>query len=535
MKVLVADPIARDGIERLRAEAEVDIIVGQTLPSLLTCIPSYDALVVRSETKVTAEVIEAGKRLKVIGRAGVGVDNIDVNAATTHGILVVNSPGGNTIAAAEHTMALLLGLSRNVPQANACLRAGGWDRAKFTGVEVLGKTLGVIGLGRIGSEVARRAQCFQMEVIAYDPFLSPDGASKLGVKLVSLEELVRTSDYITLHVPLSSETHHLIGERELSAMKKGVRIINAARGGIVDEAALCSALKSGHVAGAALDVFETEPLPLDSPLRDLPNVIVTPHLGASTKEAQVNVAVEVAEEVLAALRGEPVRNAVNLPSVSREVLREIEPYLVLVEKMGRLLGYLAEGAVEKLEVLYSGEVAEKHTAFITLAALKGLLTPQLSEEVNLVSAPLIARRRGLSVSERKTASSEGFGSLITAVASTARGSHLVAGALFGTSEPRIVRVDEYRVDFEPFGHILIHWHDDRPGIIGAIGTILGRNGINIAGLNLGRKARGERAMAAVSVDDEVPAPVLQEIRNMDSIHDIKLVDLGAGFRAPVND
>lgn len=526
MRVLVADPIAREGIERLRAEAEVDVITGLALADLLSRLPDYDALVVRSETKVTAEVIDAGKRLKVIGRAGVGVDNIDVPAATARGILVVNSPGGNTIAAAEHAMALLLALSRNIPQANARLRAGGWDRSSFIGVEVLGKTLGIIGLGRIGSEVARRAQGFQMQVIAYDPYLSAEGAAKMGIRLVSLEELIRASDYITLHVPLSSETRHLIGERELSAMKKGVRIINAARGGIVDEAALCDAVKRGHVAGAALDVFETEPLPADSPLRDLPNVIVTPHLGASTKEAQISVAVEVAEEVLAALRGEPVRNAVNLPSVPKEVLREIEPYLALVEKMGRLLGHLVEGAVERLEVLYSGEVAEKHTALITLAVLKGLLTPQLSEEVNLVSAPLMAKRRGISVSERTTASAEGFGSLISAVATTARSSRYVSGALFGTSEPRIVRVDQYRVDFEPFGYMLIHWHDDRPGIIGAIGTILGRNGINIAGLYLGRQTRGGRAMAVVSVDDEVPPHVLQEIREMEAIHDIKLVDLG---------
>lgn len=532
MKVLVADPIAKEGIAKLQVEAAVDVVTGLAPGDLIKCIPEYDALVVRSETKVTAEVIEAGRNLKIIGRAGVGVDNIDVPAATARGIVVVNSPGGNTIAATEHAMALLLSLSRNIPQANSSLKEGKWNRSAFTGVQVMGKTLGVIGLGRIGGEVARRAQGFKMQVLAYDPFLSSEGATQQGVRLVTLDELIRTSDYITVHVPLVAETRHMIGERELAAMKKGVRIINAARGGIVDEVALCAAIKTGQVAGAALDVFETEPLPSDSPLLGLPSIVVTPHLGASTNEAQVNVAVEVAEGVLAALRGEYVQNAVNLPSVPKEVLRQIEPYVVLVDRIGRLLGNLVDGAIQKLEVTYSGEVAGTHTALITLSLLKGLLTPQMSGEINLVSAPLLAKRRGINVLEQTTPGAEGFGSLITARASTSTGSRLVAGTLFGELEPRIVRVDDYRVDFEPFGYNIIQWHEDKPGMIGKIGTILGRNNINIAGLHLGRKTRGGRAIVILSVDDRVPPPVLRDILDVGGIFDLRFVDLGFDLSHP---
>lgn len=549
-KVLVADPIAKEGIDRLRREVEVDVATGLSAPQLIERIGVYEGLIVRSETRVTADVIAAGKSLKVIGRAGVGVDNIDVEAATERGILVVNSPGGNTIAAAEHTIAMLLALSRNIAQANASLRSGRWERAGFIGVEVLNKTIGIIGLGRIGSEVARRAQGLMMKVVAYDPFLSADVAAKQGIEMLSLDELLARADYVTLHVPLTADTHHLIGARELALMKPGARLINVARGGIVDEGALCEALARGHLAGAALDVFETEPLSPDSPLLSLPNVVVTPHLGASTREAQVNVAIEVAEEMLLALRGEPVRNAVNLPSVAAEVLRQMTPHLVLVEKMGRLLGYLVDGAVAQLEVCYCGEVAAMNTALLTLAALKGLLTPQLSEQVNLVNAQAIAKRRGIKVYEERTNWAEGFASLITlriaahrleSPVTTARGvrsgmltdaasakssrSIAVSGTLFG-AEPRIVSIDGYRVDFEPFGYMLIDSHIDKPGMIGKIGTILGNRNINIAGMQVGRISRAGDAITVLSIDDPVPPDVLEQIRQVDGIRELKFVDLG---------
>lgn len=546
-RIFVADPIAREGIERLSAEAKVDVITGLTASQLIERIGEYDALVVRSETKVTADVIEAGRNLKVIGRAGVGVDNIDVEAATVRGILVVNSPGGNTIAAAEHTIAMVLVLSRNIAQANASLHAGRWDRSSFVGVEVLNKTIGIVGLGRIGSEVARRAQGLMMKVIAYDPFLSSEVARKQGIELLPLDEVLKRADYVTIHVPLSPETRHMIGARELSTMKPGARLINVARGGIVDESALCDALRSGHLAGAALDVFETEPLPSDSPLLAIPSVIVSPHLGASTREAQVNVAIEVADEILLALRGEAVRNAVNLPSVPQEVVRQMHPHLVLVEKMGRLLGCLTDGAAERLEVCYCGEVAEANTALLTLAALKGFLMPQLSEHVNLVNAQAIARRRGIKIYEEKTSSTEGFASLITlrlvAQAEGARrgdaarrsatgratfgraGSLSVSGTLFG-AEPRIVSIDGYRVDFEPFGYMLIDSHIDKPGMIGKIGTILGSHNINIAGMQVGRLTRAGEAVTVLSVDDPVPPEVLNQILQVDGIENLRFVDLG---------
>ncbi|MBI2954915.1 MAG: phosphoglycerate dehydrogenase [Chloroflexi bacterium] len=523
-RILVADPIAAEGIERLRAEAEVDVATGLSAGQLIERIDGYDALVVRSETKVTSAVVDAGRRLKVIGRSGVGVDNIDLDAATFRGILVVNSPGGNTVAAAEHTMALIMALSRNVVQANISLRAGKWDRSRFTGVEVLNKTLGVVGLGRIGGEVARRAQGLMMRVIAYDPFLSPETARKRGIELLPLDEVLRRADYVTVHVPLTADTHHLIGERELALMRRDARLINVARGGIVDEEALGAALKNGHLAGAALDVFEHEPLAADSPLLSLPNVIVTPHLGASTREAQVSVAVEVAEEILLALRGDAVRNAVNLPPMPQEVLRRMRPHLLLAEKLGRLAGYLADSAASRLELRYSGEVAETNTALLTRAAIKGFLMPQLSEHVNLVNAQAIAVRRGVAIHEEKTSSTEGFASLISMRVVTQSGSRAVAGTLFG-ADPRIVGIDGYRVDFEPFGYMLIDNHLDKPGMIGQIGTILGNHHINIAGLHLGRASRGGIAVTVLSVDDPVPTEVLNMVRQVDGIEDLRFVDL----------
>ncbi|MBI4318214.1 MAG: phosphoglycerate dehydrogenase [Chloroflexi bacterium] len=531
MKILVTDPIAKEGLDRLCCEAEVDVALGLSPIDLVARIGEYDALVVRSETKVAAPVIEAGNKLKVIGRAGVGVDNVDVETATSKGILVVNSPGGNTTAAAEHTIGLILALSRNIPQANAALHSGKWERSRFTGVEVLNKVIGIVGLGRVGTEVARRAQGLLMRVVAFDPFLSEEAAHKLGVEMLPLQDVLHRADYLTVHVPLTSETHHLLGSRELSLMKTGARLINAARGGIIDEGALFDALRSGHLAGAALDVFETEPLSATSPLLTVPNVIVTPHLGAATKEAQVNVAVDVAEDVLAALRGEIVRNAVNLPPVPREVLRQLEPYLILADKMGRLLGYLAGSAVDRLEVQYAGEVSEKNTALLTLAALQGLLAPQLTEPVNLVNAPAIARRRGILVSERRTSAAEGFASLISVEVGTRTGTRSVAGTLFGAGEPRIVRIDQYRVDFEPFGYMLIDSHVDKPGMIGKVGTILGSWHINIAGMQVGRKSPGGRAVTVLSIDDPIPSEVLDQLRAVDGIDDLKFVDLGNRHRA----
>ncbi|MDI6784864.1 MAG: phosphoglycerate dehydrogenase, partial [bacterium] len=505
MKILVSDPLSEQGLEILKQESDLEVEVKLKMPKeeLIACIGNYEALVVRSETKVTKEVIEAGKNLKLIGRAGVGLDNVDVEAASKRGIIVMNTPGGNTISTAEQTMSLLLALSRNIPQAVASLKAKRWDRKKYTGVEVYGKTLGILGLGRIGAEVAKRAQAFGMNVIANDPFIAPERAQQLGVELVKKSELIKRADYITVHAPLTAETKSLIGPEEFEYMKDGVRIINCARGGIVNEKALYENLKSGKVAGAALDVYEEEP-PLNSPLLELENCVTTPHLGASTEEAQVKVAVEIAHQVVDALKGRTVRNAINVPAIEPEVLALIRPYLTLAEKLGSLQAQLAEGRIQEVRVHYSGDVCKCNVAPITVAIVKGMLDPILNETVNYVNAPFLAKERGIKVIESKSSEAEDFATLIAVTIKTETKESTAVGALFGKNDPRIVRLDGFHVDAVPFGYMVILSNEDMPGIIGSVGVTLGKHKINIAGLTLGRKEKGGLAVTGLNVDEFVP-------------------------------
>lgn len=526
MKVLIADRLSEQGVEILRREQDIDVEVntGLSQEELVACITEYDALIVRSGTEVGSEVIQAADKLKVIGRAGVGVDNVDVRAATRRGILVVNTPGANTVSAAEHTMTLLLALSRNIAPASMSLKDRKWDRQKFIGVEVYNKILGIIGLGRIGTEVAKRALAFGMRVMAADPYISPDHAARLDIRLVDASEIIEKADYISVHIPLTRETHYLLSEKEFAAMKDGVRIINCARGGICDEEALYNAIVSGKVAGAALDVYEHEP-PLDSPLLGLDSVLTTPHLGASTEEAQINVAVEVAHQVVDALGGKPVRNAVNMPPVSPADAEEIRPYVELAEKLGSFQSQLIEGHVTEVHIDYSGEVIKHTTAIISIALQKGLMEPFFGEALSYVNAPLIARERGIKVVETKSSVVEDFANLISVTVKTDRGEKRVAGTVFGIGDARIVRMDDYHVDAVPCGHMLVICNHDKPGVMGALCTLLGRFNINIAAMSLGREQPGGEAVVILNVDSIVSREVMEQIRSLDNIWEAKLVSL----------
>ncbi len=523
MKVLVSDPISDRGIEILRNEFDVDIATGLGASELIKLIGDYDALIVRSETQVTREVINAGKKLKIIGRAGVGVDNIDVNTATEQGIIVVNAPEGNTISAAEHTIAMMMAMSRNIPQANASLKSKKWDRKKFMGVEVMDKILGVIGLGRIGSEVAKRAQGMEMKVLAYDPFISPERADELGVELTTIQDIVKRADYITVHTPLTKETKDLISTKEFAVMKKGARVLNCARGGIINEEALAKAVRNGTVSGAAIDVFVKEP-PFDTPLLELERVIVTPHLGASTEEAQINVAVTVAEQIVNALKGLPVKNAINMPYIKAEVMQLLEPYFPLAEKIGKLCMQLIGSNYEKVEVSYYGDISEHNVSPLTLAVLKGLLEPVLGAGVNYVNAPTIAKERKIKVIESKSKSVEGYPSQISVKLSKKTEEKLVSGSIIG-KEARIVQIDEYRIDVLPSRYMIVARHEDHPNIIGPCCMILGRNSINIAGMQVGRINLGGEAIMVLNIDSDVSDNVLDEIRSVEGITDAKRVVL----------
>ncbi len=522
MKVLVSDPIAEQGIEILKNEVDVDIATGLEPSELIKRIGNYEALIVRSETQVTKEVINAGRKLKIIGRAGVGVDNIDVNAATERGIIVVNAPEGNTISAAEHTIAMMMSMSRNIPQANASLKGRKWDRKKFMGVEVRGKVLGVVGLGRIGSEVAKRALGMEMIILAYDPFISAERAKDLGVELTTVEDIVRRADYITVHTPLTKETKDLIGNKEFAIMKKGARLINCARGGIINEEALAKAVKDGIVGGAAIDVFTKEP-PFENPLLELDRVILTPHLGASTEEAQINVAVTVAEQIVNALKGLPVKNAINMPYVRAEVMQIIEPYFPLAEKMGKL-GTQIIGNYDKVEISYCGEIADQNVAPVTLAVLKGLLEPMVGAGVNYVNAPSIAKERKVKVVESKSKTVVGYPSQISIKLSRKGEERIISGTVIG-KEPRIVQIDEYMIDVIPSGFMIVTRIEDRPNIIGPCCMILGKNDINIAGMQVGRIKVGGEAIMVLNIDSEVDGGILDEIKAVDGIIDAKLVVL----------
>ena len=525
-KVLVTDKLQDVGVEALRKEG-LDVTVVPTLPPAELCqtIGEYHGLIVRSATKVTAEVIEAGKNLEVIGRAGAGVDNIDVDAASQRGIVVMNTPGANTIAVAEHTIGLLLAMARKLPQAHSVLKGGKWEKERFAGVEVYGKTLGIVGLGRIGSEVARRALGLKMHVIAYDPYLTTEAAQRLGVEMVELDELFQRSDFISVHTPLTKETRSIIGAPEFEKMKSGVRLINCARGGVIDEKALAEAIGQGKVGGAALDVFEKEPIPKDHPLISLEQVVMTPHLAASTEEAQTQVAVSIAQQMADVLLRGIIQNAVNAPSVEPEALKELRPYLTLVEKLGSFLGQLVEGRMQSVQIEYAGEVTQLATQPLTVTFLKGLLKVILEENVTDVNAPSLAKQRGLKVIETSTTESEDYSSLIAAELKTDKGSWRVAGTLFHRKDPRVVRIDGYSLEAIPSGWMLVFSNLDVPGVVGRIGTLCGRYQINIAGMQLGRERRGGRAVSILNIDEPMPEAALQEIRAMPDIVYAKLVKL----------
>jgi D-3-phosphoglycerate dehydrogenase len=512
-RVLVSDPLAEEGLAILKTQFEVDEKTDLKEDQLISIIGNYDALLVRSGTEVTAKVIEAGKNLKFIGRAGAGVDNIDMDAATRKGIIVANAPEGNTLAATEHTMAMMLSLARNIPQATASLKRKEWKRSKFMGVELNEKTLGIVGLGRIGREVTKRATALGMHIVGYDPFIGKEKAAQFGVDSMSVEELFRVSDVITVHTPLIKETKHLINAKSIATMKDGVRIINCARGGIIDEKALYDAIKSGKVAGAALDVFEEEP-PLQSPLLELDQVIVTPHLGASTVEAQTNVAVSIAKQCISVLEGGSAKYVVNAPLVPADQQDVVEPFAQLAEKIGRFLIQLVEGRLEKVEIIYGGELSQGtyNTKFITRIAIKGLLDPILQVPVNMVNAEFIASERGIKVSETITADAQGFKNLITIRVVTDKGEESVSGTVFFKGRSRIVAIGGYTMDMIPEGYVIVSRHLDKPGVIGRASTILGQANINIAGMQVGRINPGQEAIMVLNVDSEVPPEIMDEIR-----------------------
>ena len=517
-RVLVSDPLAEEGLEILKKAFDVDVKTDLKEDELCRIIGDYDALLVRSGTEVTAQVIEAGKRLRFIGRAGAGVDNIDTDAATRKGIIVANAPEGNTLAATEHTMAMMLSLARNIPQATASLKKKEWKRSKFMGVELNDKVLGIVGFGRIGREVAKRANALDMRCIAYDPFISKERAAQLGVEMMSVEDLFRIADVITVHTPLIKETKHLINAKSIATMKDGVRIINCARGGIIDEKALYDAIRSGKVAGAALDVFESEP-PLESPLLTLDQVIVTPHLGASTVEAQQNVAISVARQCIEVLHGGAAKYVVNAPMVPPEQAEVLEPYAQLAEKMGRFAIQIAPGRLEAVECIYGGDLSAYAGSmkFVTRLALKGLLDPILQQPVNIVNAEFIAKERGITVSETVTQESRGFKNVITIRIRTDKTEETVSGTVFFKGRSRIVAVGGYTMDMIPEGYVIVSRHLDKPGVIGRASTILGKCNINIAGMQVGRINPGEEAIMVLNVDSEVPEEVMDEIRSMPGI------------------
>ncbi|MET3575621.1 phosphoglycerate dehydrogenase [Bhargavaea ullalensis] len=524
--LLITDPLSEDGLQPLRAAEgiELDICTGLTREELLGAVKTADALIVRSGTQVTREVIEAADSLKIIGRAGVGVDNIDLEAATERGIIVVNAPDGNTNSAAEHTIAMMTSLARNIPQAHRSLLEGKWDRKAFVGVELKDKTLGIVGLGRIGAEVARRAKGQRMNVIAFDPFLTEERAKEMGISAGTFEEVIRAADFITVHTPLMKETRHLLNAGAFEKMKDGVRIVNCARGGIIDEGALYEAVKAGKVAGAALDVMESEPF-TGHRLLELPQVIATPHLGASTIEAQESVAIDVGRDVIRFLSGEPVKNPVNLPSLSKEALAKIEPFFNLAESLGTFLSRLSDQPVTEVSVKYAGELADYDVRPLTRNALKGLLKRNLGSHVNDVNAKFLADSFQINVSEHKTANSKGFQQLITVEAKTGEVFHRVSGTLLNGFGARIVKVDDYAVDVSPEGHLLLIRHKDQPGAIGRVGMLLAEENINIATMQVGRSEAGGDAIMMLTVDNEVQPEEVGRLLEIDDIYAVRTVDL----------
>ncbi|HEX4086341.1 MAG TPA: phosphoglycerate dehydrogenase [Chthoniobacteraceae bacterium] len=526
-KVLVADPVSDRGVTELRGAGELDVTVktGLKEDQLLEIIPEFSALVVRSQTKATARLIDAAAKLRVIGRAGVGVDNVDVDAATRRGVIVMNTPGGNTISTAEHAFSLLMSLARKIPQAHASIVAGKWDRKSFEGTELYDKTLAVLGMGRIGTEVARRAMAFGMRVLAYDPYLSQSRARSLQVELIeNLEEVLPRADFITMHMPATAETHHMLDAARIAKCKRGVRIINCARGGLVDEVALYDALKSGQVAGAALDVYEKEPPPAEFPLRELPNVVLTPHLGASTAEAQESVGIEIAQAIRAALLQGEIRNAVNMPALDAKTLAIIGPYLALGEKMGRLLSQLAPKRCETLNINYSGKVAEVDTAAVSRAVLRGFLFAACGREVNQVNAPALAANLGIKVTESRISAPGEFTDLIEISAGGDGNTASIAGTFFGAT-PRLVKINNRYVEARPEGVLLLLENRDRPGIVGMLGSMLGEDRVNIAGMSLSRNQEGGEALTILNLDTPPSEAVLKKLLAEEDIRSASVIQL----------
>jgi D-3-phosphoglycerate dehydrogenase len=488
-------------------------------------LSDYDALIVRSSVKVDADLLAVTTQLKVIGRAGMGLDNVDIDAASLRGVIVMNTPGANTIATTEHAMALLLAVCRHVPQADTALRAGRWARSEFMGVQLYRKTLGVIGLGRVGAQVARRSQAFGMRVIAFDPYISDEVARELKVTLVELDELLSTSDFIGLHAALTPETRGMIDAQAIARMKPGVCLVNCARGGLIDEAALIDALRSGHVAGAALDVFAAEPLPPDSPLRMLSNVVITPHIAASTVEAQRDVGTQIVDQVLAALRGEDYRNAVNMPVVDAGIFRTLSPYLLLAEKLGSLQMQLAAGRIKRVEVEFQGEEVADHVKPLTVALLKGMLDPITDTPVNYISAPHLAMQRGISISETRGLPTPSYANLLSCRVLWDEGERLAAGSLLGHEFPRVVQIDTFRIDAQLEGIVLVMESIDAPGVIGRVGTLLGAHNINIAEWRLGRAMPGGQALSFINLDSPAPAEVLEQLLQLESVTQVRQIKL----------
>ncbi len=521
-KILVADRIAKEGLDMLTPKADVDVKTGLPPEELGKIIGNYDALIVRSETQVTADIINKGKNLQVIGRAGVGVDNIDVDAATKQGITVVNAPTGNTIAATEHTLALILALSRYVAPADASMRKGEWNRAAFTGTEIRGKTLGIIGLGKVGIEVARRARAFEMNIIGHDPYVSQEHAKVIGAKLVSMEELLKESDYITVHVPLTSSTTGLIGAKELETVKKSVRIINVARGGVIDEQALYDAVEAGKVAGAAVDVFSKEPAK-DNILSKSSKILVTPHLGASTAEAQTGVAIEVAAQFLAMMENAPARYAVNAPMIMPEALGALSPFVDVCVKAGSIAMQMCEGQPEQIKITYTGDIAKYDTTLLKPAVIRGMLGTSSDIRVNVINVNQVIQSRGFKIVEQKETDSDHYTSMVSVELTTSKKTVTVAGTSM-RGETHIVRLDEYWLDLTaPGGNILFIRHTDRPGMIGALGTETGKHNANISFMEVGRLSPKGRAIMAVGLDDDLPEAALKGIRAIPGITEATVV------------
>ncbi len=525
-KILVTDDLSPQGIELLKQAEDVsfDVKKGLSEAELVAAIEPYCGLIIRSSVKVTAAVLKHAKNLRVIGRAGVGVDNIDLDQASMQGVIVTNTPGANSMATAEHTIAMLLALCRNIPQAYRSMAAKKWNRKQFVGTQLYQKTIGIVGLGRIGSRVALRCKAFGMNVLAYDPYIGAEAARALKVTLVHLDELFTQADFITLHTALTSETEHMINAKTISLMKDGVRLVNCARGALINEADLADALRSGKIAGAALDVFATEPLPEDNPLRSLDNIIFTPHLAASTIEAQRDVGTQVVSQVLGALRGNDIRNAVNMPLTDPKIFQSMRPFLELAEKVGSLQTQLADQRVNRVEVEFKGEL-NRQVKLLTVALLKGLLAPILEETVNYINAPHLARRRGITVTQTTGFNVRNYPNLITCRAIWQGGSRLISATIFYEDEPRIVQVDNYRMDVRPEGQILVLESQDVPGLLGKMGTVLGDAGINIAAMRFGRTKPGGQTLTFIKVDSTVPESVIEEILAFPPIERVRQVTL----------